>query len=63
MKTFRGLSLEPETAFRQIALLLEAGVLIKETEKEDGSDIADCVFIIARQYAEAAHDCALESQK
>ncbi|ENU8217518.1 hypothetical protein ACE2LV_004974 [Salmonella enterica] len=52
---FKGLTLEPETAFRQIAALIEAGLIIQVADKNDNSDLSDCVFILARQYAEAAH--------
>ncbi|EKP2071525.1 hypothetical protein ACE2PP_005180, partial [Salmonella enterica] len=45
----------PETAFRQIAALIEAGLIIQVADKNDNSDLSDCVFILARQYAEAAH--------
>ncbi|EBR9315562.1 hypothetical protein D4F06_18810 [Salmonella enterica subsp. enterica serovar Muenchen] len=60
---FKGLTLEPETAFRQIAALIEAGLIISVTDINDKSDLSDCVFILARQYAEAAHDCAVENRK
>lgn len=68
MKTFKGLTLEPETAFRQIAALIEAGLIeagliISVTNTNDKSDLSDCVFILARQYAEAAHDYAMENGK
>lgn len=55
LTTFKGLTLEPETAFRQIAALIEAGLIIQVADKNDNSDLSDCVFILARQYAEAAH--------
>ncbi|EOZ4488706.1 hypothetical protein ACQLT9_005642 [Salmonella enterica subsp. diarizonae] len=60
---FKGLTLEPETAFRQIAALIEAGLIISVTDMNDKSDLSDCVFILARQYAEAAHDYAVENRK
>lgn len=60
---FKGLSLEPEIAFRQIAALIEAGLIISVIDGEDKSDLSDCVFILARQYAEAAHDYAMENGK
>ncbi|EIJ1057268.1 hypothetical protein LH751_003864 [Salmonella enterica] len=58
LTTFKGLTLEPETAFRQIAALI-----ISVTDTNDKSDLSDCVFILARQYAEAAHDYAMEKGK
>ncbi|EAV0794150.1 hypothetical protein J1N23_004141 [Salmonella enterica subsp. enterica serovar Poona] len=63
MKTFKDLTLEPEAAFRQIATLIEAGLIISVTNTNDNSDLSDCVFILARQYAEAAHDYAMENGK
>lgn len=44
MKTFKGLTLEPETAFRQIAVLIKAGLIISVTNTNDKSDLSDCVF-------------------
>ncbi|EJJ4071513.1 hypothetical protein NI358_004877 [Salmonella enterica] len=63
MKTFKDLTLEPEAAFRQIATLIEAGLIISVTDTNDKSELSDCVFILARQYAEAAHDYAMENGK
>lgn len=63
MKTFKGLTLKPEAAFRQIATLIEAELIISVTDTNDKSDLSDCVFILARQYAEAAHDYAMENGK
>lgn len=63
LPTFKGLTLEPETAFHQIAALIEAGLIISVTDGEDHSDLSDCIFILAKQYAEAAHDCAVEKIK
>lgn len=63
MKTFKGLTLESEAAFRQIAALIEAGLIISVTDTNDKSDLSDCVFILDRQYAEAAHDYAMKNRK
>ncbi|EPT4022366.1 hypothetical protein ACVQMG_000525 [Enterobacter roggenkampii] len=63
MKTFKGLSLTPADAFRNIASLIEAGLLIAVTDIASNSDLADCVFQLTKQYSEAAHDAALENQK
>ncbi|EGI5342401.1 helix-turn-helix transcriptional regulator [Salmonella enterica subsp. enterica serovar Sandiego] len=60
LTTFKGLTLEPETAFRQIAALIEAGLIISVTDTNDKSEISDCVFILAKRYAEAAHNYALK---
>lgn len=49
MKTFKGLTLEPETAFRQIAALIEAGLIISVTNTNDKSDLSDCVFILKKR--------------
>lgn len=48
MKTFKGLTLEPEAAFRQIAALIKAGLIISVTDTNDKSDLSDCVFILDR---------------
>lgn len=63
LQTFKGLTLEPETAFRQIAALIEAGLIISVTDMKEESELSDCVFVLARQYAEAAHDYAMENKK
>jgi hypothetical protein len=39
------------------------GLLISITDKDDGSDLGDCIFQQAKLYAEAAADHALENQK
>lgn len=57
---FKGLSLEPEIAFHQIAALIEAGLIISVIDEEDKSDLSDCVFILAKRYAEAAHANEME---
>lgn len=62
MKTFKGLTLKPDIAFNQIAALTEAGLIISVTDREDKSDLSDCIFILAKQYAEAAHESAAETQ-
>ncbi|EIP3426955.1 hypothetical protein LSE82_005893 [Salmonella enterica] len=58
--TFKGLALEPEIAFRQIAALIEAGLIISVIDGEDKSDLGDCIFILAKRYAEAAHANEME---
>lgn len=63
MKTFKGLTLEPETAFHQIAVMIEAGLIISVTDGEDHSDLGDCIFILAKKYAEAAHANEMENRK
>ncbi|MDM3296359.1 hypothetical protein [Citrobacter sp. Cc139] len=63
MKTFKGLTLEPETAFRQIAAMIETGLIISVIDIEEKSDLGDCIFCLAKQYAEAAHDYAMENRK
>ncbi|EPL9735142.1 hypothetical protein L3182_002891 [Citrobacter freundii] len=63
MKTFKGLTLEPETAFHQIAVMIEAGLIISVTDGEYHSDLGDCIFILAKQYAEAAHANEKENRK
>lgn len=63
MKTFKGLTLEPETAFRQIAAMIETGLIISVIDMEEKSDLGDCILLLAKQYAEAAHDYAMENRK
>ncbi|MGF2418319.1 hypothetical protein ACQUTE_17465 [Citrobacter freundii] len=63
MQTFKGLTLEPETAFRQIAAMIETGLIISVIDIEEKSDLGDCIFYLAKQYAEAAHDYAMENRK
>lgn len=63
IKTFKGLSLMPSDAFRNISAMIEVGLLLTVIDGEDKSDGGDYVLTIARQYAEAAHDAALENQK
>lgn len=41
MKTFKGLSLEPEIAFRQIAAMIETGLIISVIDMKDHSDLSD----------------------
>ncbi|WGE30496.1 hypothetical protein PHA77_07805 [Edwardsiella tarda] len=60
MKTFRGLSLNHNEAFLNIATLINAALLIDVTEQGDCSELSDCILIIARQYAEAAHEAVME---
>lgn len=63
MKTFKGLSLQPVDVFRNIAVMIEVGLLISITDKDDGSDLGDCIFQQTKLYAEAAGDHAQENKK
>ena len=63
MKSFKGLSLNPPDAFRNIALMIEVGLLLTVMDGEDHTDGGDYVLSIAKKYAEAAHDAALENRK
>lgn len=63
MKTFKGLALEPEIAFHQIAAMIETGLIISVIDMKVESDLSDCIFILAQKYAEAAHDYAMENRK
>lgn len=63
MKTFKGLTLEPETAFRQIAVMIETGLIISVVDSEDSSGLSDCIFYVAKKYAEAAHQAEMENRK
>ncbi|EAA5550912.1 XRE family transcriptional regulator [Salmonella enterica subsp. enterica] len=55
---FKGLSLEPEIAFHQIAAMIETGVIISAIDSIDDSDLSDNIFYLAKKYAEAAHNHA-----
>ncbi|MDJ3787338.1 hypothetical protein LEI94_22775 [Salmonella enterica] len=63
MNTFKGLTLEPEAAFRQIAAIIEAGMIISVIDNEESPDLSDCIFCIAKKYAEAAHQAQMEDRK
>lgn len=62
-ETFKGLSLQPADAFKNIAAMTEAGMLISVVDTEDSSDLSDCIFSIVKRYAEAAHETAMENPK
>lgn len=63
MNTFKGLSLQPADAFKNIATLIEAGMLVSVIDSEESADLGDCIFCITRRYAEAAHEAALEKRE
>lgn len=60
---FKGLSLEPEIAFHQIATMIEAGAIISVIDLIDDSDLSDNIFYLTQKYAEAAHNHALEIRR
>lgn len=62
-ESFKGLSLNPADAFRNISTMIEVGLLLTVIDSEDRSDGGDYVLSIAKQYAEAAADHAQENQK
>lgn len=61
MKKYKGLSLKPEDAFIQISKLIDVGMIISVSSDDEA--LSDCVFHFAKQYAEAAHDYAMENKK
>lgn len=63
MESFKGLSLQPADAFRNIAAMIEVGMLISVIDIQESSDLSDCIFSIVKQYAEAAHKAEVENQK
>lgn len=63
MKTFKGLSLEPADALHNIAVMIEVASLLSAIDISDGTDISDCVYGEARQYALAAQAYAAESKQ
>ncbi|EJI9870950.1 helix-turn-helix domain-containing protein [Salmonella enterica] len=62
MKTFKGLTLEPETAFRQIAAMIEAGLIFQAIDMKDKSDTGEFILHQAQLYSKAAHNHVLESR-
>ncbi|EBZ1027023.1 hypothetical protein D7O18_20525 [Salmonella enterica subsp. enterica serovar Muenchen] len=63
MNTFKSLALEPEIAFRQIAVMIETGLIISVIDSEESPDLSDGIFCIAKKYAEAAHQAQMEDRK
>ncbi|EAO1991564.1 helix-turn-helix domain-containing protein [Salmonella enterica] len=54
MRTFKGLSLDPKDAFRNIASMINTGMLITVIDGEERTDLGDAIFHQAKLYAEAA---------
>lgn len=63
LKTFKGLSLAPLDALKNISAIIECGHLMTSCSDKECEEIGDVVIDFARQYAAAAHDYAMENQK
>lgn len=63
MKNFKGLSLEPVDALKNISAIIEVGHLMTSCSDKECEEIGDVVIGFARQYAAAAHTYALEEKK
>jgi len=63
MKTFKGLSLVPLDALKNISAIIEVGHLMTSCSDKECEEIGDVVIDFARQYAAAAYAYALEEKK
>ena len=63
MKTFKGLSLEPLDALKNISAIIESGHLMVSCSDKECEETGDVVIDFARQYAAAAYAYALEENK
>lgn len=63
MKTFKGLALDTDIAFYQIAVMIEAGLIAQSIDNKDGTDVSDILLYQAHLYAKAAHDYAKDNNK
>lgn len=63
MNNFKGLSLEPTDALKNISTILEGGYLLVICSDKAVSEIGELVIDFARQYAAAACTNSLENQK
>ncbi|MEH4988141.1 helix-turn-helix domain-containing protein [Enterobacter asburiae] len=62
-KTFKGLSLEPDSVFLNISTMIQAGIIFSVIDQADSTDGGDYILSIARSYAEAAHAVFREENK
>ncbi|ECT1022383.1 hypothetical protein DPO11_20430 [Salmonella enterica] len=59
---YKGLALEPEVAFLQIAVMIDAALIFSVVDREELSDTSDYILFTAKKYAEAACE-ALSEEK
>lgn len=61
--TFDGLSLQSADALKNIVSLIEVGCLLTASSNSEHEEIGDVIIWLARNYAAAAHNYALENEK
>ncbi|HHR5552287.1 TPA: hypothetical protein ACS614_002410 [Klebsiella aerogenes] len=61
--TFDGLSLQTADALKNITSLIEVGCLLTASNNSEHEEIGDAIFWLARNYAAAAYDYAIEGEK
>ncbi|EGX5144551.1 hypothetical protein DQ657_09980 [Salmonella enterica] len=63
LKTFKGLSLAPLDALKNISAIIETGHLMTSCSDKECEEIGDVIIDFARQYAASAHAYAQEEKK
>lgn len=63
LKTFKGLSLAPLDALKNISAIIECGHLMTSCSDKEYEEIGDVIIDFARQYAASAHAYAQEEKK
>ncbi|MGY9368804.1 hypothetical protein [Citrobacter pasteurii] len=61
--TFDGLSLKSVDALKNISSLIEAGCILTASSNSEHEEIGDVIIWLARDYAVAAHNYAMENRK
>ncbi|EOH6199303.1 hypothetical protein [Citrobacter freundii] len=61
--SFKGLSLHPHDAFKNIGVFIEAAGLLTVVTDEEYQELSDVILEFARKYARAAQDIELEKLK
>ncbi|MGE2189106.1 hypothetical protein ACNF2Y_07860 [Enterobacter hormaechei] len=63
MKLFKGLSLHPHDAFKNIGALIEAAGILTAVTDEEYQELSDVIIGFCRKYAKVAEDIELEKIK
>lgn len=63
MKAFKGLSLAPLDALKNISAIIECGHLMTSCSDKECEEIGDVIIDFARQYATSTHAYAQEKKK
>ncbi|MEP9058784.1 hypothetical protein [Enterobacter asburiae] len=63
MKLFKGLSLHPHDAFKNIGVLIEAAGILTCVTDEEYQELSDVIIELCRKYAKVAEDIELEKLK